>query len=72
MSDEKKNNGEPIEGVLLSTCPSGHVHPIGRIEGTLFRDGQEQGEVVYEDKNHSFVGGGNPKYSTNYDQMDWN
>ena len=74
MSDEdKKNKGESIEGVVFQTCPSGHVHYVGKLEGTLHREDQaEQGEVVYEDKNSGFVGGGNPRYSANYDNMDWN
>lgn len=68
--DEKKNKGEPIDGVLYHHCPDGHMHAIGRIDGVLHRN--DTGEVVYEDKNSSFVGGGNPRYSANYDKMDWN
>lgn len=70
MSDEKKK-GESIDGVLFHQCPEGHMHRIGTLEGVLVRDG-DRGEVVYEDKNSSFVGGGNPRYSANYDKMDWN
>jgi len=73
MSDEKKDKGESVVGMLFQPCPHVHMHPLGQVEGLLFREGSTpQGEIVYEDKNHSFVGGGNPKHSARYDQMDWN
>ncbi len=72
MSD-KKDKGEPIEGMLFKECDNGHVHPIGKFHGFLDRtDIGPQGEVVYEDQKSSSVGGGNPRYSANYDSMNWN
>lgn len=71
MSD-KKDKGEPVTVVLLQPCDRGHNHPVGVVEGTLYRSEPERGETIYEDKNHGFVGGGSPQYAENYDQMNWN
>lgn len=73
MSNEsKKRRTEPVEGEVFNTCPLGHKHLVGHLEGVIHHYEEERGEVVYEDKNSSFVGGGNPVYSSNYDNMDWN
>ena len=68
MSD-KKDDTTSIE--VFVACERGHLHPVGTIEGVFRPNGR--GEVVYEDKNSSSVGySGNPRFSKNYDQMDWN
>ena len=65
-----------VEGLPLFQQCGDHSHFVGLVDGVIYQPGDDpKGEVMFdteEASGKSTVGGGNPKYNTNYEKLDWN
>lgn len=70
MGNKKKEEDTIVlDGAPVMVQCGDHQHFAGFVDGVLRKGPKEQGEVIYESK--ASVGGGNPKYEANYEQINW-